>query len=175
MTFLDYFVLIVVVASTALAATRGILRGIISLLTTVAGLIAATFLYEYVGILFRGFVETERAANLLGFIIVFLMCMIAGSLLSRRLRGALKRARLDWVDHALGATFGFLRGWLFCSVVYMALTAFPVRIEAVRQATFAPFLLEGTHVISYITSSEFRGQFLAGYEAVKELWRKNIK
>lgn len=175
MTFLDYFVLIALVASTALAATRGILKGVISLLNTGVGLIAATFLYEYAAVPFRGFVETERAAHLLGFLTVFILCLIVGGLLSRRLRGALKRARLDWVDHAFGATFGFLRGWLFCSVLYMGLTAFPVRPQAVERAAFAPFLLEGTRVIAYATSGEFRAQFLAGYEAMKELWRKNIK
>lgn len=175
MTFLDYFVLFVVVASTALAATRGILKGIISLLTTVAGLLAATFLYEYVGALFRGFVESERAAHLLGFLSVFVFCLIAGSLFSGRLRGALKRARLDWVDHALGACFGFLRGWLICSVLYLGLTAFPVRLEAVRQAVFAPFLLEGTRIISYVTSSAFREQFLKGYEAVLAVWQSGAE
>src|SRR5688572_32324490 len=114
MIFLDYVVLLVMVSSTALAMTRGLLKGVLSLAATVVGLIAATFLYGYAGWLYAGFVETGRAANLLGFLTVFVLCVVAGSLLSRRLRGALRRARLDWVDHALGATFGFLRGWLFC-------------------------------------------------------------
>ena len=173
MIFLDYVVLLVMVASTVLAATRGLLKGVLSLAATVAGLIAATFLYGYAGRLYTGLVGTQRAASLLGFLTVFVLCVVAGSLLSRRLRGALKRARLDWVDQALGATFGFLRGWLFCSVLYLGLTAFPVRLEAVEKAAFAPFLLEGTRVISYLTSGDFRQQFLKGYEAVNELWRKN--
>src|SRR5688572_4563562 len=142
MTFLDYFVLTVVVISTAFGSMKGILKGVFSLVSMVVGLFAAIYFYRFAAIIFKSFVATERSANLLGFIFVFLLFMIAGGFLSGRLRGALKRARLDWLDHALGAAFGFIRAWLFCSVVYLALTAFPVRLEAVQNATFAPLLLE---------------------------------
>jgi membrane protein required for colicin V production len=170
MNFLDYFVLTVVILSTAFGALKGILKGILSLASMLVGLLAATWGYEYAAVLCKGFVSTARSANLLGFIFVFLVFIIGGSLLSRTLRGALKRAKLDWVDHALGATFGFLRAWLFCSVLYLALTAFPVRLETVEKAAFAPFLLEGTRVIAYLTSPELREKFFAGYTSVKALW-----
>lgn len=172
MTVLDYFVLIVVVASTISGATRGILKGIISLISAVAGLIAAAHLYVYAAALFRGLVETARAASLLGFVAVFLLALVAGSLVSRWLRGRLKRARLDWLDHTLGAAFGLARGWLICSVIYLALTAFPVRLATVEQATFAPALLEGTRVIAYLTSTELRERFFEGYVKVTEIWRQ---
>jgi membrane protein required for colicin V production len=111
-----------------------------------------------------------RLADLLGFVSVFLLVLVAGSLLARFLRRGLKRARLGWIDHALGAAFGFVRGWLICSVIYLALTAFPLKPEAVERATFGPALLEGTRVIAYLTSRELRERFFNGYEAVKQLW-----
>ncbi|MCI0490780.1 MAG: CvpA family protein [Blastocatellia bacterium] len=181
MTALDYFVSIVVVASVVSGASKGILKGIISLASALAGLIAAVYLYEYAAKLTIGFVETRRAAELLGFVAIFLLVIIAGSLIARWLRGGLKRktfflkrARLDWVDHALGAAFGLLRGWLICSVIYLALTAFPVRVDAVERATFAPALLEGTRVITYLTSRELRDRFYEGYAALQELWGRKI-
>ena len=114
----------------------------------------------------------QREAKMLGFVAIFLGVLLAGSLLSRWLRRGMKRVRLSWVDRFLGAGFGVLRGWLICSVVYLALTAFPVKLEAVERATFAPVLLEGTRMISYLTSPELREEFLRGYEMIKELWRK---
>ena len=170
MTTLDYFVLIVVVASVASGATRGIIKGILSVLSALAGLILAAQLYPYAARLAGGFVSSQRAAYLLGFVVVFLVVLVCGSLLARWLRGGLKRARLDWVDHALGGAFGLARGWLVCSAIYLALTAFPVKIEAVERATFAPALLEGTRVITYLTSDELRGRFLSGYEMLQDLW-----
>ncbi|MBI3650572.1 MAG: CvpA family protein [Acidobacteria bacterium] len=172
MNILDYVVLIVVLISTAFGALKGILKSLLSLASMIIGLIVAAYGYPYAAGLVKGFVTSERTANLLGFIFIFLLIIIAGSLLSRKLRGVLKRAKLDWVDHALGAAFGFLRAWLFCSVLYLALTAFPVRLQAVEKASFAPLLLEGTRIVSYLTSQELRDKFFAGYKSVKELWEQ---
>jgi hypothetical protein len=55
-------------------------------------------------------------------------------------------------------------------VIYLALTAFPLRPAAVEQATFGPALLEGTRVIAYLTSRELRERFFAGYQTVKQFW-----
>ena len=170
MTVLDYFVVIVVVASVALGATRGIIKGIISLSSALAGLVIAAQLYPFAAGLFGSFVSTARAANLLGFVAIFLLVLVGGSLLARWLRGGLKRVRLDWLDHLLGAVFGFLRGWLVCSVIYLALTAFPVKLEAVERATFAPALLEGTRVIAYLTSKDLRDRFFDGYAMIQGMW-----
>ena len=172
MNFLDYFVLIIIVVSTTFGAMKGILRGVISLASTLLGFLAATMLYSYAAVLFKGFVETDRAANLLGFIAVFVLFIIAGSFLAHKLRGALKKARLDWIDRAAGGAFGFVRGWLACSVLYLALTAFPVRIEAIQKATFAPLLLEGTRVIAYLTSPAVRESFFVGYREIREFWKQ---
>lgn len=169
MTVLDYFVLLVVLASVASGATKGIIRVIVSVAFTVAGLVVAAYTYTFAASLLRIFVAA-RLANLLGFVAVFLLVLVAGSLVSRWLRGGLERARLRWIDHALGAAFGLLRGWLICSVIYLALTAFPLKPDAVERATFGPALLEGTRVIAYLTSRELRERFFNGYETVKQLW-----
>jgi membrane protein required for colicin V production len=146
------------------------------MLSALAGLVIAAQLYPFAARVFSGFVSTERAANLLGFIAVFLIILAAGSLLARVLRGGMKRARLDWLDHLLGAGFGLARGWLICSAIYLALTAFPVKLEAVEKAAFAPALLEGTRVIAYLTSRELRDRFFDGYEMIQGIWgQKNNK
>lgn len=175
MTALDYFVLAVLIASVALGAIKGILRGAIAVTSALAGLIAAAHFYEGAAPMFRWLVSTEKAANLMGFVAIFLAFIIAGAIASRLLRGWLRRARLDWADHLLGALFGLARGWLICSAAYLALTAFPVRLEAVQKAQFAPFLIEGTKVISYLGSSELRRRFLEGYEALRGIWAKAQK
>ncbi|HWN98404.1 MAG TPA: CvpA family protein [Blastocatellia bacterium] len=170
MTVLDYFVLIVVVASVASGATRGILKGIISVASSLAGLVLAAQFYAYAAIPFAAMKATAQWSSLLGFVTVFVAVLAAGSLLTLWLRSRLKRARLTWVDHLMGAGFGLLRGWLICSAIYLALTAFPVRPVAVERAVFAPVLIEGTHVVAYLTSEDMRQRFLSGYQTVKKLW-----
>lgn len=167
MTILDYFVLLVLLASVASGATKGIIKVIVSVAFTVAGLVLAAHSYKYAASVLRIFVAA-RLADLLGFVTVFLLVVVAGSLLTRWLRWGLNRSRLGWVDHTLGAVFGVLRGWLVCSVIYLALTAFPLKPEAVERAMFAPALLEGTRVVAYLTSGELRERFWNGYETIKQ-------
>jgi len=170
MTVLDYFVLIVVVASVASGATRGILKGIISVASALAGLVLAAQFYAQAAIPFGWVGVAAPWSSLGGFVAIFVLTIASGSLITHWLRSRLKRARLSWLDHSMGAGFGLVRGWLICSALYLALTAFPVRLAAVERAMLAPALLEGAHVVAYLTSQEMRQRFLGGYETVKDLW-----
>ncbi len=84
---------------------------------------------------------------------------VAGQLL----KGSLKRARLEWMDRLLGAMFGFVRGMSVCCVVYLALTAFPLRLATVTEARTAPALAEGARLMSWLTSEDLRTRFQAEY------------
>ncbi|HLG14878.1 MAG TPA: CvpA family protein [Blastocatellia bacterium] len=170
MTALDYFVLTVTLVSVSFGAMKGILKSVISVTFAVAGLISAAYLYQYLSRLVRVFVSSEQTAHLVSFAAVFLLVVISGAVFSAWLHRKLKTARLSWINHGLGAGFGLLRGWLLCSAIYLALTAFPVRIEAVERAALAPALIEGTRLIAYMTSPEMRERFLKGYDAVKQSW-----
>ena len=172
MTLLDYAALVVLAASLVFGGARGILKGVISIISALIGLVAAEYLHHDAGRQLS-FLTTGREADLLGFTAIFLAVVLTGAFISYRLRRRLYRARLGWLDHLFGAGFGLVRGWMICSVAYMALTAFPVKIEAVEQAKFAPALLEGARVIAYLTSSEMRERFQRGYAEVQRFWRES--
>jgi hypothetical protein len=167
MTVLDYFVLIVVIASVASGATRGILKGIISIVSAAAGLLAAAQFYEYVAILFKAFVSNKLEADIL-----------ASCDLSNR-NDSGEPARRDGCGspeassaHVGGplcreaAPFGLVRGWLILLAEYLALTAFPVKLAAVERATLlrAARRHEG-HCVPDVARSQ--DQFLKGYETVQ--------
>lgn len=166
MTVLDYFVIVVLGASLVFGLVRGIIKASITLLACIVGLLAAGYLYPYAGAAIKPAVSSRLAADFLGFVVIFLAILIVGMVISNVLRRALKRVRLGWMDHLLGGGFGLARGWLICSALYLALTAFPIRLEAVEQAKLSPLLLEGTRLIAYLTSPEVRGRFQNGYGIV---------
>ena len=173
MTILDYFVLLIVVASVASGATKGIIRVGVSVAFTVAGLFLAAHSYPYAAAVLR-IVASGWLANLLGFSAVFLLVLLLGFLLSRWLREGLQRAHLGWIDHAMGAAFGFVRGVLICMVLCLALVAFAVKPESVERAALGPALLVGTQVLAdYVTSHELRERFFDGYDKVKQLSGQN--
>lgn len=172
MTTLDYLVLIIMAISIITGALTGIVKGTIAIVSAIAGLAAAVYFYPYAGRLLSAFAR-PGLADLLGFLFVYLVVMGAGALLAWWLRGLLKRLRMGWADRVLGAQFGLVRGWLICSTLYLALTAFPVWPEAVQRAKLAPMLLEGTRAIALITSHEMRERFHGGYTTIKELWERS--
>jgi len=167
MTLLDYFVLVVAGVSFIFGFARGLIRSVISFAAAIVGLVLAAFLYPYAGHVAAWFVSSP-AADFIGFIGVFLLVLLAGALLSRVLVSAVRRARLGWADRVLGGAFGLVKAWLICSVIYLALTAFPIRIEAVERAEFSPVLMQGASVLAYLTSKSVKTRFWNGYGSVTE-------
>jgi membrane protein required for colicin V production len=166
MTFFDLFVLAIVGASVAAGALRGFVRALIASVGLAVGFVVASHTYEQAGALLRSFgaVESVETAHAAGFLLMVGLVLAAGFVLGESARAGLKRAKLQWFDRVLGAGFGFVRGVAVCSVVYLALTAFPVKLETVARARTGPALAEGARLLSLCTSPEVRARFLARYE-----------
>jgi membrane protein required for colicin V production len=165
MTFFDLFVLAIVGASVAAGALRGMVRALIAVFGLAVGFILATHTYESAGALLRslGVVESIEAAHAGGFLLVTGLVLLAGLVLGEFARAGLRRARLEWFDRVLGACFGLVRGVAVCSVVYLALTAFPVRLDSVAKARTGPALAEGARLLALCTSNDVRARFLTQY------------
>jgi membrane protein required for colicin V production len=172
-TALDAIVFVIAVLSAAAGWRRGFLRAAISIVAAFLGLVLAANCYGPVGAMLAVLTTTQRSADLLGFGLIFTATLAAGAYGGHRLRKALDRARLSWVDRSLGLALGLVRAWLVCSALYLGLTAFPVRIEAVERSRSAPILVEGTRALAYLGSSELRRQYSEGYDALLRLWSQS--
>jgi membrane protein required for colicin V production len=165
MTLFDFIVFALIGASVMAGASRGLVRALITVIALIVGLLIAGQGYELAGSLLRGvgLVESREAANAGGFLLITSVVLVAGFVGGQMVRGGLRRVRLEWFDRVLGGAFGLLRGLAVCSVMYLALTAFPVRIEAVDKAKSAPLLAEGARWLAYFTSEDLRIRFLEKY------------
>jgi len=165
MTFFDFFVLAVVGASVVSGAMRGLVRALVAGVALVAGLFLASQTYGAAGSLLQGagIVESAEAASAAGFLLVAGLVLGAGFAAGSYVRSGLGRKRLGWLDRALGAAFGMARGVAVCSCIYLALTAFPVRLPPVTEAKTGPALAEGARILSLCTSTDVRARFQAEY------------
>ncbi|MBV9958050.1 MAG: CvpA family protein [Acidobacteria bacterium] len=166
MTFFDLIVFALVGASIIAGALRGLLRALLTLLALVVGLLLAARGYAAAGELLRGIglIESEAAAQAAGFLLIACGLLLLGFLCGRWVTRGMRRARLEWIDRVLGALFGGLRGLMFCSALYLALTAFPVRIDSVTEARTAPLLAAGARWLSALTSEDLHRRFLESYQ-----------
>lgn len=165
MSAFDFVVFALVGASVVAGALRGFLRAAITCVAILIGLVIAARGYGLASALLRwlGIVESSAAANASGFLFIMCVALVCGFAAGQLVRAGLRRARLEWFDRAMGGMFGLLRGLALCSVLYLALTAFPVRISSVTEARTAPVLAEGARLLAAFTSPEMRARFLDEY------------
>ena len=124
MNWLDIVLLILMAASVAGSIQKGLSREIIGLASVILALALGTWFYGVAGGYLMPFVSSREIANFLGFVLVFVAVMLAGSTISALAGRLLKVTGLSWFDHLLGAAFGVARGLLLATALVMAIMAF---------------------------------------------------
>jgi membrane protein required for colicin V production len=171
-TLLDWLIVAILIASIALSWFKGFIREILGLITVLAGVLLAAWFYRGVGGLFKDVVRTENIALFFGFSLIFLVTLLAGFVIIWLVTRFMKFAKLQWADRLLGAAFGFIRGWMICAAILLALTAFEIQTERLKNSELAPYFLPGSRVIAIMTPYEIKAKFLVGYRALERWWRE---
>jgi membrane protein required for colicin V production len=169
---LDWLLIAIVVYSVIASWFKGFVREVFGLITVVVGTLVAAWFYRGASGLFKDVVRTENLALFLGFSVIFLAILIAGFVTIWLIARFLKFAKLQWADRLLGAAFGLIRGWVIGAVVLLALTAFDVQTERLKNSELVPYFLPGSRVIAVMTPYEMKAKFLVGYRALERWWRQ---
>jgi membrane protein required for colicin V production len=165
-TLLDFVFIAIAILSTAMAFFKGIARELISLGALIAGFILAALYYPLVGGRIADLTSSESVANLAGFMIIFLSCLVAGGIIAFIVKRTIKMASLDWIDRTLGGIFGFIRGWAICSIIVLALIAFPVRETRLAQSYLGPYVLAGASGAVLMVPQDLKEKFHQGYKRI---------
>ena len=140
MTWIDYAVLAIIGVSVLLSVIHGFVRELLSLASWVSAFLVAQYFAAQVAALLPAAVPNESLRLLAGFLAVFLLVLLAATLLAIAISSLIKRAGLGAADRLLGAVFGLVRGVAVVMVIVLlaGLTALPTT-PAWRQAmTSAP-------------------------------------
>jgi membrane protein required for colicin V production len=117
MSVVDYFFLGFILLSVGAGFVRGFFKEAFSLATW---LLAAFLTYQF-GHLLSGFFDNYFASPVLQLwasrILVFLLIVIAGTLLNHFINALLDRSGLSFTDHMLGMVFGLVRGVLLSGLL----------------------------------------------------------
>lgn len=112
MTWLDYAILGVLVASIMWGVWRGLVREVISIFGWVAAFLAANLLAGRLSERLPHSIPSAQLRVLVAFVVVFLATLVVASLLGMTLSKLVKAAGLGGLDRGLGALFGTARGVL---------------------------------------------------------------
>jgi len=170
---IDFIFAGILAASTLLALTKGLARELISLASLICGFFLAAVNYRRAGGIMASLTGPGTAANLLGFLAIFLGCLTAGALLAWGVNRFLKMTSLEWFDRLLGGVFGLLRGWAIASILVLALIAFPVTQHPIPPSVMAPYLLAGARAAAMLVPPELKDRFSQGYQKVLQAWNES--
>jgi membrane protein required for colicin V production len=171
-SLLDWLFVAILVYSIAISWFKGFVREVLGLVTVILGILLASWLCRVVGNRFKDVVRTENIALFLGFSLIFLLVLAAGFLVIWLINRFMKFAKLQWADRLLGAAFGLVRGWVISAAILLALTAFEIQTDRLRNSELAPYFLPGSRVIAVMTPYELKAKFLVGYRALERWWRQ---
>jgi membrane protein required for colicin V production len=138
MTWIDYAVIAIVGLSILLSIIHGLVREILSIASWVVAFVVAQMFAGDIAPLLPVALANPSLRLLAGFLSVFLVVLVAMTLLAIALSGLIKTAGLGFADRALGAVFGLVRGVaiVLIAVLLAGLTALP-RQPAWRHAMFS--------------------------------------
>ncbi|MBE7522520.1 MAG: CvpA family protein [Burkholderiales bacterium] len=121
MTWLDFGAFLVVALSVLFAYARGVIRSLIGTAAWLVGFVVALGFAPLIGAQLPEVKEAPAVPYVIAFVLVFVLAIVAGALVAWPLRAIVRKAGMGFLDAALGATFGFVRG--IAIVVAFALVA----------------------------------------------------
>jgi membrane protein required for colicin V production len=173
MNWLDVVLLLIVGASVIGSFRKGFSRQVIHLAAVVAGIVLGAWFYERVAEYIQPHVNSPLAAKLGGFLLVFCAVLLVGAIISSIVGKFLRVTGLSFVDHLLGAAFGFLRGVLVCVALIMGVMAFSrdgVPPRAIDESRVAPYISQAARLFAAVAPKELRDGFHKSYEEAKVAW-----
>ncbi len=168
---LDIVLGAILAVSVFLAARNGITKEVVRIVALIGGLITAMWGHDALALELRPWIESERAAACVAFALLFLACLLAGSLLAYLLAGAWRLTGMAWVDMALGAAFGLVRGLLVAAGLLLGMVAFQPfagTSSLVAESKIAPWVMNVARTATQAAPRAFRETFGRGAAQVEE-------
>jgi len=141
MTWVDWTIISVLVASIGLSLWRGFTREALSLLGWILGFVIASRYSPSLAVYFSGLVSSAVISQVLAFLTVMALCLIVAALIARLMKSLLVAVGLSFFDRVLGSVFGFVRGIVILLIASYALTLLmPQSQQAMQNSVLVPYL-----------------------------------
>lgn len=107
------------------AYINGFVRELVALSALILAIPLAGLLYDDFARNLDPILDNPTLSLLVGFIGILAAVILAGQIGSYLLKRTVEILNLGWIDRWAGAGFGFLKAFLLCQVLLLALVAFP--------------------------------------------------
>jgi membrane protein required for colicin V production len=167
MNLFDWFLIAVLAYSTITAFMRGIILELFSLGGLVAGILIASWNYNYLAPFLERLITTSAVAQIVAFFVIVIGVMVLSALLGKVLNRTAQAIGLGFFDRLLGGIFGFARGCLLGVVILMSIAAFLPHSTWIANSQLSSYFLAGAHAVSFVVPHDLQQQILDGAELIK--------
>ena len=174
-SYSDVLFAAIILLSTVCAFFKGMFREIVGIGVVILGFTLAVLYYHAPAAKFVDFGCSETVAGLLGFLSIFLGCVILGAVTTFTVNRFLKAVHLKWIDRLLGAIFGFIRGWIISTIIVLALTAFSAQNNFTARSLLVPYLLGSAGLLIQLTPGELKEKFEEHSRRIINYWNKALE
>ena len=157
---------------------RGMFNGFVKEMGHIAGLllgfVLANRFYTQVALLYGRVIEDGDYAELAAYLSIFLVVMLTISLVVIVVRNILRAAALGGVDRIAGGVLGFVKGFILCVILLIALTAFlSPGSPTLRDSRLAPVVERTTGVLITTLPPSIKRQLDERGAYLQQLWQND--
>lgn len=170
----DLLLLVLVGVLVVVGLLRGLTRLLIGIGALVAAFILAARFHALAAAAVLGAMDMPApAANLVGYLAIFLGTMLAGAVTGRIMRGLLKAAMLGWADRLAGAGAGLLAALLAAALIILPVIAYvPTGERLLRNSVLAPYVTLFADLANQVVPEELGEQYQERMDALRQYWRR---
>lgn len=126
-----------------ITAIWGLMRGLVSTLIPLIGLIAGVVVAgRYYTGLAHAFHGHSTAAYIAAFVVIVILFLIAAFIVTMILHRLLKLVLLDWANHLTGFILGAIVGGLIAGAILSLLLKYSIGVSIISGSAVAAFLVE---------------------------------
>jgi len=177
MNWIDLTLAMLMIVSIISGLKLGFARTAIGLLATILALVFGLHYYRAVAVSLRPHISNTLAADLVGFLIVFVGITILGEVVTGMLARFIRSTDLVWLDRALGGAFGVVRGFLFGAIAIWGIMVFmPVQPRLIlSQSRLAPCVMDAARRVADASPDEVKRTFRQSYRELNRVLPEKIK
>jgi membrane protein required for colicin V production len=155
--WLDAVILLAIAASAFTGLRTGLIRQVVTLISLVVGVIVAGALHDEMAKDVLFFIDNERTARIVGFLVLMGAVYLAGQLVAVMLRSAASLLLLGWADRLGGAAFGAIESLIVIEVLLVLIVTYPQLglQEDVDNSALSQVFLDAAPAVTWVLPDRF--------------------
>ncbi|MBF0226534.1 MAG: CvpA family protein [Desulfobacterales bacterium] len=166
---------IITIVILAFTLIRGIFRGLIKEVSSIVGVVGGYYIaytyYADISKLISKWMPDQSYINLVSFLLLFCVMFISVSLVGVLINYLLNIAFLGWLNRLLGAGFGFIKGALIISIIFVGLTTFLKNDSPlIKDSMLAPYVSMISDKIVTVVPEDMKNKFMDKLKDFRKNW-----